>query len=394
MSVLTLDRPVHPASGEYLVRRLQRWPRDPELQEQWLRLWREQPWPLPFSHPAWVNAWWEHLGESRELAIFCVEQRGRLRAIVPLYRESGVGLAPRYRLVGYGTTNDYNDWLLPRDENERAGASDALFRELARWGGWATLDVNGVRQESALATVLSRAQRAGLKVRWQPGLPCPQHRIDGSWSEYFAARPRTLRYHLRSRLKRLAQHGNVRFERSTIETLPTMLDESMYLHALRWRDAADDSVFSSNRQGREFYRHAIRALHARGLADVTNLYVGDAAVASVVGFTIGDRYYYYVPSYDPMHQSNVPGKLMVGHLMERAFKDGLRVFDFMLGDEPYKAEWASNAPRTISISLSPPSARGWLGCQGARVSRQVRQALGASALAREVRALLRGAFPR
>jgi CelD/BcsL family acetyltransferase involved in cellulose biosynthesis len=369
------SRSAEPRNDRLVVREWCNWLADDAFQEQYLRLWREQEIPLPFNHPRWTQAWWRHFGARRRLMLLTVERAGDLRAVVPLYWDR-VSFPPgRLRIVGFGTTNDYNDWLLPADVRERQEAAAVLFEHLSRRGGWSLLEVNGVRQESALASVLRAASVNGMSVSAELKQPCPAAVLTGDWQTYLSSRPRTLRYHLRSRLKRLGEAGPVEFRRATAANLPEFLRESVRLHARRWQGESDDSVYSSSERGRAFYREIIGQLHGEELADVTNLYVGAQAIASVAGFTIGNRYLYYVPAYNPAYNANVPGKLIVGHLMERAFAEGREQFDFMLGDEAYKSEWATESPRVATIALAPRNALGRAGLGSERAIRWTKRRL-------------------
>ena len=53
-----------------------------------------------------------------------------------------------------------------------------------------------------------------------------------------------------------------------------------------------------------------------------------------------------------------PSSLLLGHLVERAYSLGLKRFDFMLGDEPYKARWATEERQTVNLVVGAPTLRG------------------------------------
>ena len=48
-----------------------------------------------------------------------------------------------------------------------------------------------------------------------------------------------------------------------------------------------------------------------------------------------------MPSYDPAWGKASPGRLLLEHLIECSFREGLRAFDFTIGDEPYKASFCN-----------------------------------------------------
>ena len=77
------------------------------------------------------------------------------------------------------------------------------------------------------------------------------------------------------------------------------------------------------------------------MLDLTLLEVDGKPVAGSLGFVDGDTYYYYLPAWEPELAPLAPSGLLLANLIERAYERGLRRFDFMLGDEPYKARWAT-----------------------------------------------------
>lgn len=359
------------------VRELHDWPAEASFNTAWQQLWERQSPVLPFTHPAWVRGWWQHLGARHRLVLVLVEQAGELLAVAPFYERRSLGSLAQLGIVGYGTTNDYNDWLVSPDPLERDACLAAICQHLARRENWLSLSINGVRPDSCISAALPMARAAGLVVQPRDGLPCPFTRVQGDWQSYLRARPRTLRYHLSSRLKRLAKLGPVSFRQATANTARTMLDEAVRLHRLRWARTPNNAIFSDGTNGPRFYRDVIPTLISQGVADITTLCVGDQAVASVVGFQAGGRYDYYIPAYDPFFNVYVPGKLIVAHLMERAFREHLEVFDFMLGDESYKSEWATEQMHVVNLTLAPDR---W----------QSRALLGAERLARRVDRLVKG----
>ena len=53
-----------------------------------------------------------------------------------------------------------------------------------------------------------------------------------------------------------------------------------------------------------------------------------------------------------------PGRLLLEHLLESSFEQGLREFDFTIGDEPYKSAFC-NASDALYRLIRPRSALGW-----------------------------------
>ena len=73
---------------------------------------------------------------------------------------------------------------------------------------------------------------------------------------------------------------------------------------------------------------------------------------------------YYVPAFDPDYARYAPSATLLAHLIETACGEGFGELDFMLGDEPYKAQWASGSRSTSRLVIGAPSVAGRLALAG------------------------------
>ena len=342
-----------------------------------------------FLTPEWLVTWWRHLrpaGADRRSLLLAASAGADLRAIAPFYRAHAAGGVTVLRPLG-GGVSDYLDLLLPAKAEERAGCLDALLGELmSRSRGWDALDLPNVPAESPTVAALSElASRRGLPYAVLPGHVRPGIALDGTWDAYLRSRPGKFRYNLRSRLRRLGGLGEVTFRTvDSAEGVGEALVRLQRLHARRWLDQHTSTIFSSSARGRTFYLDACRRYAARRMLDLTLLEVGGRAVAGSVGFVDRDTYYYYLPAWDPDLAPYAPSSLLLAHLVERAYQRDLRRFDFMLGDEPYKAQWATEQRHTLRLVLGVPGSRGW--AAGALVAwHRLREQARRSPLLRRVR---------
>ena len=110
----------------------------------------------------------------------------------------------------------------------------------------------------------------------------------------------------------------------------------------------------------EFFRALATDPATRHLAHVSRLDVGTAAAAVNLGLTFRDRYYYLLASYDGGELSRFgPGAAHLHELMRQAIERGFRVFDFTIGDEPYKRDW-SDTELTLFDHIAVATLRGAL----------------------------------
>ena len=334
------------------------WPADRSAAEAWEQLRRRAPTESVFMTPDWLETWSRHLGSGRPL-VFGVEDRSEVIALAPIDRVWVGGLAV-LRPLGLGVT-DYFDLLLPPEPERRRLALAALADALVdRGGAWDALDLRGVPAESpTVQELIDAASERGMRYAVVPGHSRPGITLDGTWEAFLNSRPGRFRYNLRSRLRRLQERGKVTFR---VVTNPREVRWAIValteLHARRWKGQHTSTIFSSSSAARRFYAEAARKYAEREMLDLTLLEVDGCPVAGSLGFVDGDTYYYYVPAFEPELAPLAPSSLLLSHLIERSFERGLRRFDFMLGDEPYKARWATEERETVNLVVGAPTLRG------------------------------------
>jgi Acetyltransferase (GNAT) domain len=90
------------------------------------------------------------------------------------------------------------------------------------------------------------------------------------------------------------------------------------------------------------HRQFFSLLAEQGFLTVSSLRVPHGPVAVVLGVTWQQRYYYWIPSYDPAHADCSPGRLLLEALLAESHRQGHDRFEFMLGDEGYKWQYVTH----------------------------------------------------
>jgi CelD/BcsL family acetyltransferase involved in cellulose biosynthesis len=106
-----------------------------------------------------------------------------------------------------------------------------------------------------------------------------------------------------------------------------------------------DDLFS--RPGYQaFFRDVATDPATRDMVHVSHLDVGETLAAANFGLIWRGRYYHILASYDHGPVSRFgPGAAHLHRLMQYAIDRGCNVFDFTIGDERYKREWADTELR-------------------------------------------------
>jgi CelD/BcsL family acetyltransferase involved in cellulose biosynthesis len=119
-----------------------------------------------------------------------------------------------------------------------------------------------------------------------------------------------------------------------------------------------------------FYRNLVRDGVGSGYAVVAALRAGEEIVATLLGIRCGARYVMIRISNAGDKWSNCsPGRLIIERTMAALHKDGVREFDFSVGNYAYKRRFGVTPLPLVDIS----AALGWRGVPHALRARAVRE---------------------
>lgn len=99
----------------------------------------------------------------------------------------------------------------------------------------------------------------------------------------------------------------------------------------------------SSKHNRDFYFGLDNALKGGILKlHVSALLIDDEIVATHLGTILNNKFYYLMPSNNfTRWQRYSVGRLLLEELLKKSFNDKFEVFDFSIGDEPYKKNWCN-----------------------------------------------------
>jgi len=186
-----------------------------------------------------------------------------------------------------------------------------------------------------------------------------------NWDEFYQARrPAKDRKVDRRKFRNLAKYGELRF----IEPKePNAIARTMDLLIRQKRDSyariqARD-IFA--RPGYcEFFKSISILPALASVVHVTRLDVGDMPVATGFGLCYKSRYYLVLSSYEDNRLALYsPGRAHLCDLMRWAIARRCKLFDFTIGDEPYKREWSDIEVRLFDL-LQGVTLLGWLSIAG------------------------------
>jgi CelD/BcsL family acetyltransferase involved in cellulose biosynthesis len=295
----------------------------------------------PFMTWSWADAWWSRFGAGRRLHLRQVRDRGgRLAAVLPLYAERR-GPVTILRFVGHGPADQLGPVCAPAD---RPLAARALRRLVRRTPGGVLLAERLAGEEGVAPLLDGRVVRQESSPLVSLAAP--------TWDAWLAERSANFRGQVRRRERKVVREHGLAFRLSDDPArVPADLETLFALHDARWQGASQ--AFAG---GLRAFHHdfALRAL-ASGRLRLWLAEIAERPVAAWYGLRIDGVEWYYQAGRDPAWDEHGVGSVLLAHTIRAALESGARTYRFGLGDEPYKARFATDDPgiETVVTGLGP-----------------------------------------
>jgi CelD/BcsL family acetyltransferase involved in cellulose biosynthesis len=159
----------------------------------------------------------------------------------------------------------------------------------------------------------------------------------GTWDDFAATRIPHYKDSQRQR-RRLGELGQIKFEIArTIPQRDTFMAALIRQKTRRLLEMSVSTTKFNDAGNRNFLLEATRRFFLSGPVHLSALKLDDTIIAAHWGYSTASRFYYLVPSYESgTWRRYSPGRLLLEHLLQWSFSEGIRVFDFGIGDEKYK----------------------------------------------------------
>ncbi len=334
--------------------------------ESWNPQWGLLARGVPFRRYEWLSNWWRHYGQSSRgratelYTLAVIEGTHSLVALAPWRIERTASLGRAVKFLGDGEVcSEYPSLLC------RVGDEDRAARALAQWmtqqaalpdgpDRWDILQLNGMETDDlALARLLDHLAEQGNIVHRSPGLPCWRLRLPASWEQYLAMISKSHRKQLRQLDRTYFRSGRamMHWVHRPAE-LARALDILVDLHERRWRRRGRPGCFASARF-LDFHREVAPRLLARDSLRMSWLELDGAPVAAEYHLAGAGIVYAYQCGIAPEALQHQPGRLSNMATIRRAIERGDQWFDFLRGDEPYKAHWRAVCRGTVDAIVLP-----------------------------------------
>jgi CelD/BcsL family acetyltransferase involved in cellulose biosynthesis len=315
----------------------------------------------PFRSWSWLTTWWRHYGQGRpgrELSVWLVFQNQlsgdpALVGALPAYIGESWAKGRVLRLLGDGEVCSDHVGLLAAHGMEEAVAG-ALASTLSEQADWDLLDFAGVDADDvATNALIDQLALTNAAVTRMEADRCWVIDLPPTWEEFLAMQSKSHRKQLRQMDARVLQSGRARWRlvESPAE-FATAWSTLIDLHQRRRQSLGEPGCFAS-RTWAAFHWDVAQQLLAEGRLRLSVLELDGRPIAAEYHFVGAAATYAYQGGVDPDRLHDEPGQLSTICSIKRAIDEGQRQFDFLRGDEPYKAHWRATPRSTVRLVAIP-----------------------------------------
>jgi CelD/BcsL family acetyltransferase involved in cellulose biosynthesis len=305
------------------------------LRDQWNDLLAHSHSNTLFLTWQWQTTWWRCLGQG-DLYLLTWFEAGRLVGIAPLYLHDDDAGRRRFDLVGCVEVSDYLDLIV------EAGREEVVFGALLDWlasDACPPWDVCGLCNLPETSLTHRRLPELAAGRGWAAVTTledvCPLILLPSSFEEYLQNNlSKKQRHEVRRKLRRIEEEAAVRcLVVDGASDLSQEIDAFVRLHRL----SKQEKLGFMTEEMEAFFRAAIQTLHDAGWLYLAFIEVNGARAAAMLSFVYDGRLLVYNSGYDPESYAELsPGIVLTTRIIEDAIGRGLRVFDFLQGNEVYK----------------------------------------------------------
>ncbi len=328
------------------------------LRMEWQTMFCESGAP-PFLSWEWLSTWHKWFGREKHPFLLCARESGNLVALLPLCadKRQSSGFSPRLKRMSfmgesYGAS-DYLDILaLPGFKQKSA---DIFIDYLAAPRLFDLLELEGMAADSCTLQSLTRrfANDERFRYRIVPQYVCPRMSLDARWEDLLE-RSRRSDYFKRC-IRRLNKIASFEFRViSDVNEIPAAYGRLLELHVGRWIDRGGSSAFATAEQKR-FTFDVAAELARSGMTRFEEIWLEGECRASLFGFESGDCYYFFLSGFDRAWSKYSLGFTLLWLSIREASRRGLKMYDFLRGDEDYKYDWSDNPRMTVTAQVASDS---------------------------------------
>jgi len=187
---------------------------------------------------------------------------------------------------------------------------------------------------------------------------CFRANIDKSLPYFANSLSKKIQSDTRRQIGRLSLLGELKFVvAETTEERKDLTRKMIVQKQNKYLKTGVKNIFRSEKY-KAFYEDMSTSFSQQEIVHISALYVGDVVTATHWGMIWRDRFYYLMPGHESGQWDKYStGRILLKKLMQCLENREIKVFDFTIGSEKYKSQWA-NQKEYVYEQLEASSWRG------------------------------------
>ncbi len=324
--------------------------------------WDCMPHGVPFRRTAWLHSWWNHFQGIGDLCVLQVsDERGEIVGIAPWFMDQSLRHGRVIRPLGSGDTCSEYLGILATTEHERQ-----VIDVLTQWlvaaaegqhgleNRWDLLDLVSVdAADPIMARFVDRLEATGNNVHRSKAMSSWRISLPNTWDEYLAMLSKSHRKRVRRIDRKWLESGATTLRTvTTFDELNYVLESLIRLHQQRQKSLGNAGCFADPAFS-GFMREAARQMLQEDSLRLYWIELDDEPVAAEFQIVDGDVTYAYLGGMSSERSDSSPGQVIQVAILKQCIDQQQRAFDFLRGDETYKAHWAVQERACQDVRVVP-----------------------------------------
>lgn len=298
----------------------------------------------------WMYSWWDIFkdGKTELYLLRGKNSQGETVGIAPFYlqKQRGMGDLRRNIIRFCSSLETYPDHLdiIATKGYEHSFSEAALNYLIQHDQDWDQMRLDGVHENAMIKEYLAspHPKQKGVLMTAIPSARCPYLVMDNTFEDYLKLFSSKKRQTLLRKRRILMNREKVQLKTVGSDEEPEKhIQELFALHGER----AKRKGIKTNFTGEDLYRfhsRIIRYLLKEGKVILTFLHKECPPLVSYYCFRHNQKYYYFQAGLSDEGEKKSAGSVLFSLMIEDAFKEGCKEFDFLRGSEEYKFFWTKN----------------------------------------------------
>ncbi|MFU0801343.1 MAG: GNAT family N-acetyltransferase [Xylanivirga thermophila] len=299
---------------------------------------------IVFVRLEWLHMWWRYHGSDNRLFILMLTKDDSIIGFCPLMKVPRRGYE-EVRFIG-GDEASYMDFIVEKTYMKEA--IEGMLDYLVHMDGRFLINLHGFFKSSYGCGII-KGYLTNLKWTFlETGMECFYTDIGRrDFDDYLKKRvSRNSINTMKRKGKRLKRLGNISFK--AFDTNKDDIEVIFNIHDKRWQRKIGSSKFSEGIT-REFFKELALSDDMPFKTTIDTICINNKIISFIYGFEYNGRYIFYRIGHDDDFGMFSPGEMVLREKIRDCFEEGLDVFDFGAGYEPYKAVWGERSTDVISV---------------------------------------------